>query len=187
MTAALSAFLVWAIGYVATAAGWGLVVGGVLSGPLWMLGLRRAIPFVLAAAFVVFLALLPLPGPDFDCATTLARPILRPFQGIGEVFRTVAETGQPWRLLTDKLFVSSIMNVVFFMLPGAALVLLIGRTATAVASGLALSVAIEVTQLTGTFGLYDCAYRFADVTDLMTNTLGVTLGFLLARRMQPAA
>ena len=182
MIDALSAFLLWALGYVATAAGWGIAVGAVLAVPLWVLGARRAIPLVIATAFVVFLAMLPLPGPDFDCATTPARPILRPFQGIGEVFRTVAETGQPWRLLTDKLFVSSIMNVVFFMLPGAGLALLVRRTAAAVGYGFALSAAIELTQLTGNFGIYDCAYRFADVTDLMTNTLGVVLGFVLARR-----
>ncbi len=50
----------------------------------------------------------------------------------------------------------------------------------ATALGLVLSVAIEVTQLTGVWGLYHCAYRTFDVSDLLTNTLGALLGGLLA-------
>ena len=43
-----------------------------------------------------------------------------------------------------------------------------------------LSLAIELTQLTGIWGVYDCAYRIFDVDDLMTNTAGGLLGATLA-------
>jgi hypothetical protein len=46
--------------------------------------------------------------------------------------------------------------------------------------GLSVSLLIETTQLTGIWGLYDCAYRYFDVDDLLLNTSGAVLGSLLA-------
>ena len=54
---------------------------------------------------------------------------------------------------------------------------------TALGAGFALSLAVELTQITGTWGLYPCAYRKFDVDDLVLNTLGVVVGFLLAKRL----
>ena len=177
-------FAAGALTLVGRAALWGAIVGGVLSLPLLVRG-RRAIPLVLATSFVVCLTMLPFPdAATFDCATSPAHLILQPFDGMGAVTRAVLRTGQVWRLLTDLTFVSSVMNVVFFMLPGAALALLIRSARAAAACGLGLSLTIEIAQVTGNFGWYDCAYRYADVTDLMTNTLGVWLGFLLMRRLR---
>lgn len=48
--------------------------------------------------------------------------------------------------------------------------------------GFGLSLTVELTQLTGIWGLYPCAFRKFDVDDLLLNTLGVMLGFLAARR-----
>lgn len=47
-------------------------------------------------------------------------------------------------------------------------------------TALATSLLIEMTQLTGIFGLYSCAYRLFDVDDLLANTLGGLLGGLAA-------
>src|SRR5699024_7095328 len=38
----------------------------------------------------------------------------------------------------------------------------------------------EITQLTGIYGIYNCAYRLFDVDDLLFNTIGGIVGFLLA-------
>ncbi|KAB1647335.1 VanZ family protein [Pseudoclavibacter sp. CFCC 14310] len=46
--------------------------------------------------------------------------------------------------------------------------------------GLGVSLLIELTQLTGVWGLYPCAYRVFDVDDLTTNTLGAIIGSLAA-------
>jgi glycopeptide antibiotics resistance protein len=51
----------------------------------------------------------------------------------------------------------------------------------ATALGLALSLGIELTQYTGNWGLMRCAYRVADVNDLMTNTFGALVGALFAQ------
>lgn len=183
MTEEILAFATWAATYVSGAIVWAGMIGIPLSVPL-LIWYPRAVPLLLTTLFAVFLTLLPFPDPDtFDCATSVARVIVKPFEGLRGVVRAIAATGQYWRLLTDLTVMSSIMNVVFFMLPGAALTLLLQSAAGAAAYGLCLSLAIETTQYTGNLGWYDCAYRYADVTDLMTNTLGVWLGFLLARRI----
>ena len=181
MTEEILAFATWAVTYVGSAIVWAGMIGIPLSVPL-MIWYPRAVPLVLTSLFAVFLTLLPFPDPaTYDCGTSPARVILQPFDGLGGVLRYIARSGEVWRLLTDLTFVSSVMNVVFFMLPGAALTLLIRSAGLAAVCGLGLSLAIETTQYTGNLGWYDCAYRYADVTDLMTNTLGVWLGFLLAR------
>lgn len=46
--------------------------------------------------------------------------------------------------------------------------------------GFLASAFIETAQLTGLFGYYDYAYRCCDVDDLITNTLGAALGWLVA-------
>lgn len=47
-------------------------------------------------------------------------------------------------------------------------------------AGLATSLAIELTQLIGVWGLFPCAHRLFDVDDLLLNTAGATLGSLVA-------
>lgn len=48
-------------------------------------------------------------------------------------------------------------------------------------SGLAVSLLIECSQLTGLFGLYPYAYRTFDVDDLIANTAGAVCGLVCAR------
>jgi hypothetical protein len=50
----------------------------------------------------------------------------------------------------------------------------------ALVAGFGLSLLVETTQITGVWGLYPCAYRFFDVGDLMTNTLGAVVGCTVA-------
>src|SRR5699024_12280953 len=38
----------------------------------------------------------------------------------------------------------------------------------------------EITQLTGVYGIYNCPYRIFDVDDLLLNSTGALVGFLLA-------
>ncbi|MFJ8264106.1 VanZ family protein [Rummeliibacillus sp. NPDC094406] len=43
-----------------------------------------------------------------------------------------------------------------------------------------LTLFYELTQVTGIYGIYNCAYRIFDVDDLMLNTLGGVVGFFIA-------
>ncbi|MEM7709622.1 MAG: VanZ family protein [Pseudomonadota bacterium] len=176
-------FLAWVAIYVGRAALWTLAITGVAAPLLWALGLARAIPLAAATAFVVCLALLPLPDPAaFDCALHGKPPLLVPFAGLAEALGRTLGAGDIPGLVTDLTLVSTVMNVVFFLLPGAALALLTARPWAGLAFGLALTFGIEATQLTGLWGLYSCPHRQPDTTDLVTNTLGVALGFWLMRR-----
>lgn len=49
-----------------------------------------------------------------------------------------------------------------------------------VAIGFAISLAVELTQLTGIWFVYPCPYRLFDVDDLIANTGGTALGWYLA-------
>ncbi|MCA9834660.1 MAG: VanZ family protein [Thermomicrobiales bacterium] len=50
----------------------------------------------------------------------------------------------------------------------------------AVGSGFLASLFVEATQATGLWGIYDCAYRFADIDDLIMNTAGAFIGAVIA-------
>ncbi|MCP3800004.1 VanZ family protein [Allokutzneria sp. A3M-2-11 16] len=47
-------------------------------------------------------------------------------------------------------------------------------------AGFLASLVVEIIQVTGNLGIYPCPYRLFDVDDLMANTLGATLGGLIA-------
>ena len=92
---------------------------------------------------------------------------------------------------TSPAFLQVALNVVLFVPLGFLLCYRFRRgLVAATAIGLLVSVAVETTQGTAVFGLYPCPYRIADVDDLMTNTAGAVVGWLLARwvgRRLPAA
>lgn len=54
------------------------------------------------------------------------------------------------------------------------------RAIPSVALSACVSILIEVTQLTGLFGIYAYPYRCCDIDDVITNTLGGLLGWLIA-------
>ena len=74
-----------------------------------------------------------------------------------------------------------VLNVALFV-PWGVLVRALWRRGWIVAtgSGLLLSLGVELTQLTGVWGVFPCAYRFFDTGDLVTNTVGALLGSLIA-------
>lgn len=55
---------------------------------------------------------------------------------------------------------------------------------TVILCSFALSFVIELGQLTGFFFLFDGSYRLCDVDDLITNTLGGYLGFLIMSKLE---
>ena len=165
----------------------GVVVGVLLFVPFVALSYRRRGGFgvgrfvVWGAALVYVMAiwtytLLPLPDPDtIACAgvnidvTAIADDLRGAFVRRGSGFAT------------DPAVLQLLLNVLLFLPLGFFLRVLGGRgVITALVVGVGLSGFVEVTQLTGVWGLYPCAYRVFDVDDLLTNTLGAVLGSLLA-------
>jgi hypothetical protein len=165
----------------------GVVVGVLLFLPFVALSYRRRGGFgfgrfVLWGSALVYVmavwtyTLLPLPDPDaIRCAgvnidvTAIA----------DEIRGAVARRGSA--AAGDPAMLQVLLNVLLFVPLGFFVRVLGGRgVGTALLVGVALSGFVELTQLSGVWGLYPCAYRVFDVDDLLTNTLGAVLGSVLA-------
>lgn len=120
--------------------------------------------------------LIPLPdADDFTCAASNLRPLAF-LDDIREAIRKAG--GFSWR---NRALLQAAFNVVLFLPLGYFLRVLARRgIVIATLAGFAISAAIELTQRTGIWGLYRCAYRVFDVDDLLLNTFGAFLGSLLA-------
>lgn len=118
--------------------------------------------------------LLPLPDPAVLHCTN---PQLDVLQFVSDL-RHALSSGHP---LTSPQFLQLALNVLLFV-PLGFFVRVVGNRGVLVALGigLAVSLLVETTQLTGVWGLYPCSYRVFDVDDLLTNTLGAVTGSLLA-------
>ncbi|MFJ9389146.1 VanZ family protein [Nocardioides sp. NPDC101246] len=123
-----------------------------------------------------------LPVPDvgsYVCAGTQ----FRPFGFLDDILRAREEVGAR-ALLTSAAFLQVALNVVLFVPLGFFVRAIAGRgVLVAGALGLATSLLIETTQLTGIWGLYPCAYRVFDVDDLMINTVGAVIGSVISVRL----
>jgi glycopeptide antibiotics resistance protein len=120
--------------------------------------------------------LLPLPADDtFACREPVTR-----WSQITEAIRA-----HPHDTLLDlarnPMVLQIALNVVLFV-PLGVLLRVRARRGVVVAGlvGLATSLLIELTQYTGIWGLYPCAYRYFDIGDLVANPTGAVLGSVLA-------
>lgn len=174
--------------FVLLASGFGqaLLIAALIGGPICLLlrrmGRGRAAPLVLTCLFAVGLGHAPLPDPGaMDCLRGAeVHPV--PFGQFAAEAAMAARTGGWAAFLTGLTFLSTVLNVAMFAPAGAALRLLTGRRAAALALGLALPAVIESSQWTGIYGLYPCGWRTVDSTDVITNAAGVMIGFLAAAR-----
>ncbi|WP_040162477.1 VanZ family protein [Nigerium massiliense] len=137
--------------------------------------------FIYAAAIVAFTV---FPLPDFTpgyCAAHATHPLLDPLRFPREVI-DVARTGGLTAVISDWVVWEFALNMVLFIPFG-----LIVRRVFELPRGIVLiaafatSLLIELTQLTGNWGLAPCSYRFADITDLFTNTAGAAIGIAIER------
>jgi glycopeptide antibiotics resistance protein len=148
--------------------------------------LRRAVVVAAAASYVAALlayTLLPLPDPAElarACASGGgAEASLSPLGFLADGGRQGTST------VFDAGWGQVLLNVALFVPFGVAL----GwrRSAARVALwALATTLLIELTQLTGLWFLYDCAYRTFDVDDLWAGVLGAVLGCAVAHRGRTA-
>lgn len=129
--------------------------------------------------------LLPFPAQDdFPCKGSQ----LRVLGSLGLIH--LPETGGPVALLREPAFLQIVLNVLLFIPLGYFVRVVLHRgVVVATTLGLGISLLIELTQRTGVWNLYDCAYRLFDVDDLLVNTLGAIVGSLLSilvvRRRRP--
>jgi glycopeptide antibiotics resistance protein len=120
--------------------------------------------------------LLPMPADHtFRCKGSQTRVL----GSLGLIH--VPAHGGPLALLREPAFLQIVLNVFLFLPLGYFLRVILHRgVVVATAAGFALSLLVELTQKTGDWHLYSCAYRLFDVDDLIVNTLGATVGSLLS-------
>jgi glycopeptide antibiotics resistance protein len=117
-----------------------------------------------------------VPMPDGDSYLCAGRQ-LKPFGTIREIS---AGGGGMVGLLHDAAFLQVALNVALFVPLGFFVRAILRRGVVATTLlGFGISALIEVTQVTGVWGLYPCPYRVFDVDDLLVNTSGALLGALL--------
>ncbi|QQQ75711.1 VanZ family protein [Saccharothrix sp. 6-C] len=144
---------------------------------------RAVVLYGLLAYGLVALALIFLPFPSSlvcDGETMLST---RPFQWVTDMRHNLAANGRSGlgAVVTSTAFLQQAFNVALFVPLGVVLRKSYGRGAFAVvAIGLGISLAVEVVQYTGNLGVYPCPYRIADVDDLISNTTGALVGWMLA-------
>ena len=135
----------------------------------------------LYATALLTYTLLPLPERSVEWCRLHARGMnLQPFAFIDDIRK--ATPGRSLRgLLTSFAVLQVAFNVVLFVPLGVILRRYFNRSVlVTILLGAVTSLLIELTQLTGLWFFYPCAFRTADVDDLITNTLGTILGAVLA-------
>lgn len=155
----------------------------------WKTAIWISLIFYGLSAF--FLVIYPIPEVRNNCSFVnpdATYTQLRPFQFIRDIER---ESGVIWTmpstytsLLNARAFYQTVFNILLLFPLGVYLRYFLKAKSKwfyAIVIGFSISLFFELTQKTAIFGLFACPYRIFDVDDLMTNTLGAGLGFLLAR------
>ncbi|MEB4615251.1 VanZ family protein [Leucobacter sp. M11] len=139
----------------------------------WLVGWVAMLVYVVA---LWTYTLLPLPASEeFRCAA----PQLVPFDSVRDIVNY--PSGSAPELIRNPAVQQILLNVALFVPLGFFTRAMFRRgLVVATLGGFLASLLIELTQVTGVWGLFHCAYRFFDVDDLMANTLGALLGSLLA-------
>lgn len=145
-------------------------------------------PLLVTTLGFVFLTQHPFPSPqNLVCPVPSAQPQLLPFDFIKHILRLRVRDATILEYLTNRALVAAAMNFFFCMAVGLALGRHTTRARMAVLYGAALTLGIELTQLTGTWGLFPCAYRQFNVDDLILNLSGVITGAMVMSRWRRTA
>lgn len=135
------------------------------------------------ACGVVAYTLFPLPeATELFCEerSLISYWNTQPLRLVSDIGQETALLGFP-SVLSSFVFLQVAMNVVLFLPLGFLLrYWLRWGFGQSVLAGLALSLLIEATQGTAMFGVYACPYRVAEFDDLITNTTGTAVGWLIA-------
>jgi glycopeptide antibiotics resistance protein/uncharacterized RDD family membrane protein YckC len=136
--------------------------------------------FYLLAALLQ--TIIPLPKDGSYCAahSYASSPQLRPFYFVQVIEERARGHWGLGAIMRNGALWSTLLNVVLLVPLGIFLRYLVRmRFLAAVAVGFGVALFFELTQLTGLWFVYPCAYRLFSVDDLILNTAGATLGAAL--------
>ena len=141
--------------------------------------------FILFLQTIYILAISPL--PDIQAIKNNPRPItdfinLIPFSFIKDIRKEMVELGYTLKnIVKVPAFYQMIFNIIMFIPLGIFLRNYSKKSLKKTAFlGLLLSLFFELTQLSGLYFIYPRPYRTFDVDDLIVNTTGTMVGYMLA-------
>lgn len=142
--------------------------------------------FAFYAMTAFFITILPLPEVSADfCNNRRGRliPSFFPFRFLKMLTRELRGNISLFSIVKSPTLMVTAFNVLLLMPLGFFLRYLfqIKNIGVATMIGFLVSLFYEITQLTALYGLYPCRYRQFEVDDLITNTFGCFIGFLIAR------
>lgn len=145
---------------------------------------RRDLPAALAVLFFLVLTqFTTVPPGALTCPVAGAEPKFMPGNSITHVREHVESWGWRSALFKDRTIVAAVMNYLLCIVIGLALAWQGRLSARAILLfGAGMTLTVEMTQITGVWGLYECPYRKFDTDDLILNVAGVATGLLIARR-----
>ncbi|MGA3676219.1 VanZ family protein [Lysinibacillus agricola] len=136
------------------------------------------------------LVLLPFPETRDTCSLQSADTVyynLHPFQFVTDILEDsgiVLTNPSTWLYIAKQpAFFQAFYNFLLLMPFGVYLRYFLKKREywkRAFLFSFLLTLFYEVTQVTGIYGIFNCAYRIFDVDDLMLNSVGALLGFFLA-------
>lgn len=136
--------------------------------------------FILYLLTAYFLVILPLPSKEEVLTMPTKVPQLIPFSFIGDFVDTFKEASSVVTFLKSPIVYTTLFNIAITIPFGIYLRYYFKKKlSTTIIYTFLLSLYFEVTQLTGLYGIYPKAYRLFDVDDLIINTLGGALGYLI--------
>ena len=155
-------------------------------GSVWSLRVLIIYSFILYLLCCFFLVIWPLPDRDYVVNLTTPTMQLTPFTFIGEIVRdgqqvagSVIEVVKG--VLLSQSFYQAAFNLIMFIPFGIYLKYYFDCSfLKTLLLSFALSLLFELTQLSGLYFLYPRGYRLFDVDDLIINSLGGAVGYLLA-------
>ncbi len=136
--------------------------------------------FILYLLTAYFLVILPLPSKEEVLMMPTKIPQLIPFTFIGDFIEAFKETSGVLSFLKSPIVYTTLFNIAITIPFGVYLRYYFKKKwYTTIIYTFLLSLYFEITQLTGLYGLYPKAYRLFDVDDLIINTLGGLIGYLI--------
>ena len=143
----------------------------------------HVLPFLFVTLTFVLLTQHPFPPPgSLDCSVEAKVPGLAPFRALSAMGQLIAQEAAWVDWATNRTIASTLMNFVICFVIGLCLPPSLISPKRAALFGAALTFGVELTQLTGFWGLYPCAYRQFDVDDLLMNFTGVCGGAFVVRK-----
>jgi len=146
----------------------------------WLIVISFGVYLFMVFAFTIF------PLPPIEEVADMTKPTMQlvPFYSVQEF---LTKSGFVWNDLSTYVpamrswtFLEPMFNIVMFIPLGIYLRYYFGRTWwEVILMSFSLSLLLEVIQLTGLFWIYPRPYRLFDVDDLIANTIGGWLGYII--------